>query len=127
MEHNYTALVTLLSVLITFWFSTKVGSTRGEIKAPATTGSPEFERAQRVHLNTVEQMIIFLPSLWLALPVLGDIYTAAIGAVWLVGRAMYAVAYWQDAAARSKGFMITFLSFLVLFIAAMYGVVMSLI
>lgn len=124
--HTYVSLVTLLSVFMTLWFSFKVGGKRGEFKAPATTGNPEFERANRVHMNTVEQLVLFLPSLWLALPVLGDLYTAAIGGVWLVGRLIYAFAYWEDASKRSKGMMITFLSLMVLFVAAMYGVVMAL-
>ena len=30
------------------------------------TGHPEFERAVRVQMNTIEQFVIFLPLLWLA-------------------------------------------------------------
>ena len=105
----------------------KVGKERGTaIKAPATTGTKEFERAFRVHMNTIEQTVMFLPSLWLALPVLGDVYTASIGGVWIVGRIMYAFEYWKDPDSRSLGFMITFLAFVALLGSALYGVVTAL-
>jgi glutathione S-transferase len=35
------------------------------IKAPSVTGHENFERAYRVQMNTVEQMVFFLPALWL--------------------------------------------------------------
>lgn len=127
MPHTYTALVTLLTVVLILWFMMKVGKERGTaIKAPATTGTAEFDRAFRVHMNTIEQVVMFLPSLWLALPVLGDIYTAAIGGVWLVGRTMFAFAYWKDPDSRSTGFMISFLALVALLIPALYGVVTTL-
>jgi glutathione S-transferase len=122
MEYTYVSLVTLLVVILNLWFGIKVGLTRGEIKAPATTGSPEFERAQRVHKNTIEQMVVFLPSLWLAVPVFGDLYTALIGCVWLVGRVLYALAYWADKD-RSFGFNLTFMPSIVLLIIALYSVI----
>ena len=70
----FTALVTVAAVVLTFVLSLRVGAMRQKhgVKAPATTGHPEFERANRVHQNTVEQLVLFLPLLWLALYVLGD-------------------------------------------------------
>ena len=71
---KYTALITVLAVLITFFFSARVGKFRGQgVPAPATTGTPEFERAFRVHYNTIEQLVLFIPLLWLATGVLGDV------------------------------------------------------
>lgn len=129
MDQLYTSLVTLLSVLQIFLFSWKASSTRVKhgIEAPQMHGHPDVDRAQRVHLNTMEQIIMFLPSLWLALPVLGDYYTSILGGVWLVGRQLYAHAYWADAAKRGTGMWVTFLAFIILFGAAAYGVAMQLI
>ena len=59
-----TAIVTVLAVLQYSFFGIQVGSMRPRlnIKAPATTGTPEFERMFRVHYNTMEQMVAFLPA-----------------------------------------------------------------
>ena len=91
---KYTALITVLAVLITFFFSARVGKFRGQgVPAPATTGTPEFERAFRVHYNTIEQLVLFIPLLWLATGVIGDVWAAAIGAVWIIGRLLYSSQY----------------------------------
>ncbi len=119
---EFTPLVTLLAVFLTLFLSMKVGGLRKDVPAPAVTGSEAFERANRVHLNTVEQLVLFLPSLWLALPALGDQYAAGLGGVWLVGRILYARAYTKDPKTRGQGMMLTFLSTLALWIAALAGV-----
>ena len=116
-------LVTLLAVLQTLAFGNRVGMMRREIKAPAMTGSEAFERANRIHLNTVEQLVLFLPSLWLALPVLHDNIAAGIGALWILGRLLYSRGYMQDPAKRGPGMWLTFLSTAVLCVAAMVGAV----
>ena len=64
---HLTALVTCLVILMYFLFSFQVGKARATygVKAPATSGNPDFERVFRVHMNTLEWMPIFLPALWL--------------------------------------------------------------
>ena len=125
----FTALVTVAAVILTFALSMRVGKMRQKhgVKAPATTGHPEFERANRVHQNTIEQLILFLPLLWLALYVLGDAIAALIGAVWIVGRVVYANAYARDAAARQPGMAITTLSTAVLLLASLWGILQGVI
>src|SRR4029077_8798223 len=106
-----TAIVTVLAVLMFFWTGLLVGRMRGkhDIKAPATTGNPEFECAFRVQMNTLEQIVVFLPLLWLSnsyfamMPYL----TGALGLVWIVGRIMYATGYMADPSKRSTGFLIS--------------------
>ena len=121
---KYTALVTAASVVLTFVLSLRVGKMRQEhgVKAPATSGHPEFERANRIHQNTIEQIVLFLPLLWLGLYVLGDALTGLIGAVWIVGRIVYANAYTRDPAARQIGMLITFLPTVVLLLATLWGI-----
>ena len=43
-----------------------VGAMRQKHKvlAPAESGHEQFERMNRVHLNTAEQLIVFIPALW---------------------------------------------------------------
>jgi uncharacterized membrane protein YecN with MAPEG domain len=63
-----TAAVTLLAVLISIFFAINVARNRRVtgIDAPAMTGDPRLERALRIQGNTLEQFVVFVPSLWLA-------------------------------------------------------------
>jgi glutathione S-transferase len=121
------AVVTILALLVYFYMSTRVGAMRGKhgIKAPATTGHPEMERAVRVHMNTLEQLIVFLPLLWLATVYFHWVgwLPAVIGVVWIIGRIMYMQAYMADPDKRGTGFGITALSQVVLLIMAIAGIV----
>src|SRR5258707_5771210 len=65
--YHFTALVTCLTIAFYFFTSIQVSKARVAfgIKVPATTGNPDFERVFRVQMNTLEWMLIFLPSLWL--------------------------------------------------------------
>ena len=124
IEAKLTALVTIAAIFYTILLSFRVGALRGRtgVAAPATSGHPTFERAYRVHLNTVEQLVLFLPVLWLAVPVVGDLWTAPIGALWLIGRVIYAVTYMQDPAKRGAGMLITLAATLALMAISAIGV-----
>ena len=122
--HTYVALVTLLALLVFFWTGIRVGGARSKykIEAPATTGDPIFERHFRVQMNTLEGIVLFLPSLWLFSVYWGDMLAAAIGAVWIVGRVIYILSYVANPSSRSAGFAVQGLSSLSLLIGALYGV-----
>ena len=125
----FTALVTVAALVLTFVLSLRVGNMRRKhgVKAPASTGHPEFEAANRIHQNTIEQLVLFLPVLWLALYVLGDAITGLIGAVWIVGRIVYANAYARDPASRGPGMGITMLPTVVLLLASLWGILQGLV
>jgi uncharacterized membrane protein YecN with MAPEG domain len=128
MQHRWTALVTLLSLLIYFWMSLQVGRARGKsgIDAPAMTGDPLLERAVRVHYNTLEWLPIFLVSLWLFAIYANELAAAAMGLVWIIGRLLYATGYMADPARRSTGFLIQLLACAVLLFGALGKVIYSL-
>ena len=121
-----TAAVTVLAILISVWTIILVGRTRHRVKidAPAMTGSPELERALRVQGNTLEQFVIFVPSLWLAALYFQGWIPAALGFAWCVGRLLYA---WQYMGARNRfvGFGLTVYSTLILVILAIIGIVQA--
>jgi glutathione S-transferase len=106
--HLYTALITALTVALMFAAMMAVGRARTKfgIKAPATTGHPDFERAFRVQMNTLEQVAMFLPALWLASVYSNERIATALGAAWLVGRVWYHFGYLKAAGKRGAGFMI---------------------
>jgi len=121
-----TAWITIASLLIYIWTFTKVGKARGvhKIAAPATDGPVEFLIALRVQANTVEQLVLFLPLLWLCNVYMGDFIAAGLGAVWVVGRLIYAIGYYRSPEKRHIGFVISSLAGLGLLIATIAGLVL---
>src|SRR3546814_7322557 len=103
----YIALITLLTVVLMIVTAMLVGKARGThgVKAPATTGHPDFERAYRVQANTLEAAVAFLPALWIAGSYGSSRYAAMLGAAWLLGRVLYVTGYLKAAAKRGLGFM----------------------
>jgi glutathione S-transferase len=104
----YTAIVTLLAVAFYFFLATRVAVAHGKfnVKLPATTGNPDFERISRVHVNTLEWMPTFLVPLWLCAIYLNDVAAAAIGLVWIGGRVLYFAGYSKAVEKRLPGFFI---------------------
>lgn len=123
-----TTLATVLALIVYFALGIVVARARGtyNVTAPATTGNIEFEKRNRVHMNTLEQLVLFLPLLWLSLGVLGDLSTAIIGMVWSIGRVIYARSYYADPTKRSAGFMLTILPTFTLLIATIVSAVRGL-
>jgi glutathione S-transferase len=124
---KFTALVTLLAVILYFWMGFRVGRARAKfrIKAPATTGNPDFERVFRVQMNTLEWMPIFLPAIWLAAVYVNDVFAAAVGLVWIAGRVLYMQGYTQAAEKREPGFFVQAIGAGVLWATALVGVIKS--
>ncbi len=123
----YTAIVTMLTVLLFFWMGMQVGRMRAKhgIKAPAMTGHDEFERAVRVHMNTMEGAIAFLPALWVAEIWFGGWIPPVAGFVWVVGRLIYMLGYMAAPEKRETGFLIQAIALVVLIILAVWGIVAS--
>lgn len=122
----YTAIVTLLAIAFYFFLATRVAVARGRfgVKHPSMTGNPDFERVVRAHLNTLEWLPIFLVPLWLCAVYLNDIAAAALGLVWIAGRALYFAGYSEAVEKRVPGFFIQGLACILLFIGAIVGIVM---
>jgi glutathione S-transferase len=122
------ALVVLLSLLEFMVFGTLVGGARAryKIEAPATSGHPIFERTFRVHYNTLEMLVVFIPAIWLFGMYLNPRWGAIVGAVFLLGRALYAAGYIRAPEKREIGALLSFASLAVLLVGALFGVVRAL-
>jgi glutathione S-transferase len=123
-EFLWPAFVTLLSLLVYTVFTGLVGSARGKfnVPAPATAGHPDFERRLRVQANTLEQLVSFVPALWIFSLGVSPKWGAALGGVWIVGRIVYAIGYYQAAAKRGVGFAITQVATASLLLGSLVGV-----
>ncbi len=123
------ALITIVALAEYTWFGIEVARARSrfEITPPATTGHPDFERYFRVQQNTTEQLLVFLPALWLAGWFVSDSMAAILGLGFVVGRALYARGYWQAAEKRGTGFLIGEIASGLLLIVGLVGAVASLV
>ena len=109
-SYEYTALVTIFAIMINLFFMFRTGRDRLKYKvnAPKTVGDETWERYFRIHANTVEQMVMFLPALWLAAIYSSDQWAAGIGVIWLVGRLFYSYSYVSKPSSRAPGMLMTF-------------------
>jgi glutathione S-transferase len=120
----HAALITVLSTVLLGFAMGLVGRARGRhgIHAPATSGHPDFDRAFRAHMNTLEQVAMFLPVLWVATIHYDAMIAAYLGYAWLVGRLWYVVGYVRAADKRSMGFLVGALAYLALLVLSLWGV-----
>ena len=119
----YVDIVTALALLQFVVFLMQVGRARDKygVLAPATTGNEIFERYFRVQQNTLEQLILFLPGLYLFAHYLNPLWAAGLGLIYLIGRQIYSASYVKDPKTRSAGFGLTFLPTLVLIVGGLIG------
>src|SRR5258708_19608119 len=81
--YHFTALVTCLAILVYAYACILVSRARAKfgVKLPAISGNPDFERVFRAHMNTLEWLPMFLPSLWLFAIYIGDTIPPAPGPI----------------------------------------------
>jgi glutathione S-transferase len=114
-------LVTVFALALYFTVTINVGRARVKygVPVPQMSGNPDFERVVRVHYNTLEQLIFFLPLLWIFSLYIDPIWGSAIGAFWVLGRVLYAWGYYQATEKRAPGFAIASFSGIVLLLGSL--------
>ncbi|MES2935230.1 MAG: MAPEG family protein [Pseudomonadota bacterium] len=123
---QWTAWITIAALVMVGWTFMNAANARRtyKIKAPAMDGPLQFQSIFRVYANTLEQLAFFLPTLWLCAFYLNDQLAALGGAVWIIGRILYASAYYKDPSKRGLGFSIAFGANALLMAGAIVGLVM---
>jgi hypothetical protein len=119
------AIVTVIALLEYFWLGVRVGQARGRysIEAPATTGHPVFERHFRVHQNTMENLVIFIPALWLAATYSSARIAALVGLFFPLGRIVYALRYVEEPKKRGPGVLISLGATAILLVMGLVGAI----
>ncbi len=109
MNLKLVAVVTALAAIEVLVFGMLVGRARGTygVQAPAMTGHPDWERLNRVHQNSIEQLVVFIPLLWTFATSVDQMWAVVLGVVFLVARIVYAVGYARDAGRRATGAILT--------------------
>jgi len=124
---SWVAAVAVLALLEFMVFTALTGYARVKYKidAPAISGHPIFERYFRVQQNTLEQLIIFIPAMFLFAHYLSVPVGAGLGLVFILGRALFARGYYRDAPKRALGFGLSLLSNLVLLLGGLIGALIA--
>lgn len=122
----YPSLITLLALAVYLLVTLNVGRARGRfnVPAPQTTGNADFERFFRVQQNTLEQLVFFLPALWLASFYGSAKLAALLGMLWVGGRLVYANGYYRSPTVQKRipGFLVAVVASALLWLMAMIGV-----
>jgi glutathione S-transferase len=121
-----TAWTTLFALAVYFWTFAMAGRARirHKVAAPSMDGPLPFQSAQRVQVNTLEQLPLVLVPLWLCAYYLGDGWAAAGGLLWCVGRVVYALGYYRDPSKRELGFVLGMVASALLIAGAVIGLLM---
>jgi len=119
------AIVILVALVEYMILGGLVGRARGKygLKAPATSGNEMFERHFRVHYNTLEQLVVFVPAIWLFAMYVSSNWAAGLGVVFIIGRALYAIGYVRDPGKREVGALLTLVANAPLVLGALYGAI----
>jgi len=120
---EFVAFVIALALLEFAVFGMLVGWARGKYKvaAPAIGGHPVFERYFRAHQNTMEQLVAFVPAMWLFGTYVNPAWAGWLGLVFVVGRVVYLAGYVADPAKREIGFAMSSLPVVILLLGALWG------
>mgnify|MGYP000010602579 CR=1 FL=1 len=121
----FPAIATVGALLVYFGLGIGVGVARFKYKIspPQTTGNEAFERVYRAHQNTLEQIVLFLPCLWLYSIFVNPNWGAILGGVWIVGRIAYAWGYYIEAGKRAAGNAIASLAMLTLLFGTLFNLI----
>jgi glutathione S-transferase len=118
-------IVVGLALVQFLFFGFAVGKARGRYKvaAPATTGNEMFERYFRVQMNTLELLVVFVPSILLFGQYFGAYVAAGLGLIYLIGRLIYFTSYVKDPKGRSMGYGLSALPVIILLVGALFGAI----
>ncbi|MFT5709213.1 MAG: glutathione S-transferase [Oceanospirillaceae bacterium] len=122
------SIIIVLALLEYALFSMLVGWARNKyhVNAPAVSGHPIFERFYRVQQNTLELLVIFIPSIIIFTHYVDAQYAAALGVVFLLARLVYLKQYVSEPKSRAVGFIFSFFSAIILAIGGAIGAAMQL-
>ena len=133
-EYPFTSLVTLTLVLLGVLLAKRVSTARldfSQSDQPSVTqhsveiySDPKFMIAFRNQMNLIEHLILFMPTLWIFAVGVSDGLAAIVGLGYFIGRVLYARSYPHS---HRVGFMLAWVSMLVLMIGAVASSVYQLI
>jgi len=119
------AIVTVLVLIQYVVLGVRVGQarTRYGVEAPAISGHPMFERHFRIHQNTLEQLVVFIPALWLFAIYASPRLAALLGLGFIAARFVYERGYLDDPKRRETGAIMTAVTTGILLLGGLIGAI----
>jgi glutathione S-transferase len=124
MEYPIIIILLALVQYLLFGLRTGIARTKFGVEAPKVSGHETWERYNRVHLNTLEQLIVFIPALLAFAYYIGPKWALIPGVAFLVARQTYSYLYVKNP--KGRGFPPTFFVNVILVIGSLIGVIRSL-
>ena len=124
---EYTIIVILLALLQYISFIFRVGFTRVKygVHAPKTTGDETWERIYRVQLNTMEQLVLFIPGMLAFSTYVSAQWVLLPGVLFIVGRQIYAHLYVKNPESRGLGMILSLFSNIALVLGSLIAIIIS--
>ncbi|NRB22744.1 MAPEG family protein [Shewanella sp.] len=122
------SIVIILLALVQYLLLTlKVGKSREKYKvlSPKTVGDETWERMFRIQQNTLEQLVVFIPGMLIFSHYVSSLWVVLPGVLFLIGRQVFAIAYFNEPKSRTLGFALTFFSNVGLVVAGLIGVIVA--
>ena len=125
----YVGIVSSLAVLLTYLTMLKAGLGRIKYKvvAPSHDGPDDYVRMVRVHRNTIEHVVLFLPSMWLFAFAVDPLWAAGIGIIWPIARTFYALGYYADAPKRMTPLLVSMPVLYIFMVGSLIGFIVKLV
>ena len=122
-----TVLVILLALVQFTWFTLRVGAARNKygVNAPKTSGDENWERLHRVQQNTMEQLVLFVPTMLTFSFYVSAMWGLLPGILFLAGRQLYSYQYINKPGGRVPGMSMTLLANAALLIGSLIGVLLK--
>jgi glutathione S-transferase len=125
VKMEYSIIIILLALVQYQFFGLRTGVTRPKYKVPPpkTVGDETWERIYRVHQNTLEQLIVFIPGLLLFSYYVSSRWAILPGLLYLIFRQYYSHMYIKNPPNRT--FPPTFFVNGILVVGSLIGVIAS--
>ncbi len=129
VQVSVVTLIAVLAVIQVMVLGFLVGRGRAKygVVAPATSGNADWERLNRAHQNSIEQLVVFLPLFTVYCFNAGLGTGIPLGIVFLIARIVYAAGYIRRAESRAAGAFATAAVQAWLAIGAVIGVVVKIV
>ncbi len=124
---EYSIVVVFLALLQYQFFGLRTGISRPKygVLPPKVTGNETWERMFRVHQNTMEQLVVFIPSMLIFSYYVSHMWAVILGVLFIIFRQIYSHLYIKNPPKRM--FPPSFFVNMILVVGSLIGVIMQIV
>jgi glutathione S-transferase len=124
---EYTVIVIMVALVQYLFFGLRTGVARPKynVMPPKTTGDETWERIYRVHQNTMEQLVTFIPAILGFTYYVSSTWAVVLGVCFIVARQYYSMMYIKHPPTRR--FPPSFFVNVILVVGTLIGIILQLV